>query len=94
MKKLTTSLILACGNLVLVGLGYLDNWKHISVPEHLPRAISLWPGVISLVVIPFLVLATLGFAIRDLVRPGNRWQGILALVLSVPIGVMYSMTSF
>lgn len=94
MKKLSTSLILACGNLVLVGLGYLDNWKHISVPEHLPRAISLWPGVISLVVIPFLVLATLGFAIRDLVRPGNRWQGIVALVLSVPIGVMYSMTRF
>lgn len=94
MKTLTTSLVLACTNLVLVGLGYLDNWKHILLPEHLPRAISLLPGVISLVVIPFLALATVAFAIRDLVRPGNRWQGVIALVLSVPIGVMYSMTSF
>jgi hypothetical protein len=94
MKRLTTSLILACANLVLVGLGYLDNWKHISVPEHLPRAISLWPGVISLVVIPFLVLATLSFAIRDLVRPGNRWQGVLALVSAVPIAVIYSTARF
>lgn len=90
MKRLTTSLILACTNLVFVGLGYLDNWKHILVPEHLPRAISTWPGVLSLVVIPFLVLATLGFAIRDVVRPGNRWQGVLALLLAAPIAVIYS----
>jgi hypothetical protein len=93
MKKLTTSLVLAGANLVLLGVGYLDNWKHI-VPEHLPRAISAWPAAISLVVIPFLVLVTLGFAIRDLVRPGNRWQGALAVVLALPIGVIYSMARF
>ena len=93
MKKLTTSVVLACANLVVVGVGYLDNWKHI-VPEHLPRAFSGWPGAISLVVIPFLVLATLGFAIRDLVRPGNRWQGALAVVLALPIAFIYTMPRF
>ncbi len=93
MKKLTTSLVLACANLVLLGVGYLDNWKHI-VPEHLPRAISGWPAAISLVVIPFLVLVTLGFAIRDLVRPGNRWQGAIALLLAAPIAVIYSTARF
>jgi len=93
MKKLTTSLVLAFVNLVLVGVGYLDSWKHI-LPEHLPRATSVWPAAIALVVIPFLVLVTLGFAIRDLVRPGNRWQGALAVVLAAPIGVIYSMARF
>lgn len=93
MKKLTTSLVLAWANLVLLGVGYLDNWKHI-VPEHLPRAISGWPAAISVVVIPFLVLATLGFAIRDLVRPGNRWQGLIALLSATPIAVIYSTARF
>lgn len=86
MKRITTSLFLACANFLLVGLGYLDDWKHI-LPER-PQAI--WPAVISFVVIPFLVLATSGFAIRDLVRPGHRWQGAIALLLAAPIAVIYS----
>ena len=94
MKKLTTSLLLACFNLALLGLGFLDNWKHISLPGPLPRVFPSWPGVISLIVIPFLVLATLGFAIRDLVRPGNRWQGVLAVVLAIPVGIIYSIARF
>lgn len=87
MKMLTTSLVLACANVLLIGMLFLGRWTHIRGLENLP-------GVISLVVVPSLVLATLGFAITDLVHPGSRWQGILALVLSVPIGVMYSMRSF
>jgi hypothetical protein len=90
---MTTSLGLACANPMLLGVGYLDNREHI-VPEHLPRAISEWPAAISVVVIPFLALATLAFAIRDLVRPGNRWQGVIALLLFAPIAVIYWTVSF
>jgi hypothetical protein len=89
MKRLTTSTVLACANLVLVSFGYLDNWKHILIPEHLPRAISLWPEVVGFVVIPFLVLATLGLAIRDLFRPGVRGQAVIALILTGPIFYIY-----
>jgi hypothetical protein len=88
MKKIATSIILACANLALLGLGYLDDWKHVF--RHLPAIISILPLVIAFVVIPFLFLATVGFAIRDLSRRGSRWQAVLAFLLSVPIGIIYS----
>ena len=94
MTKLTTSLVLACANVVLVTVGYLNNWKHVLVPDRLPGELALLPGAVSLVVIPFLVLTTLGFAIRDLIRIDNRWQAVVALLLSVPIGVIYATTGF
>jgi hypothetical protein len=88
MKKVATSIILACANLALLGLGYLDDW--IDVYRHLPAAISILPLVIAFVVIPFLFLATVCFAIRDLSRAGSRWQAVFAFILSVPIGIIYS----
>jgi hypothetical protein len=94
MRKPATSLALAIANVVLLGLGYLDNWKHVLSSEHLPPKISLALGVISVVVIPFLVLLTVGFAIRDFVRVNTRWEAVLALFLSVPIGILYALTSF
>jgi hypothetical protein len=88
MKKVATSIIVACANLALLGLGYLDDW--IDVYRHLPATISIFPMVIAFVVIPFLFLATVGFAIRDIFCRGKRWQAFLAILLSVPIGVIYS----
>jgi len=89
MKKAATSVVLACANLVLFGLGYLDD-NCISLYRHLPQAISILPLVVAFVVIPLLFLATLGFAIRDLFRSGLSWHAIVAIVLCVPIGIVYS----
>lgn len=87
MKKASTSIILACANLALLGLGYLDDWIHLS--RHLPSAISIAPLVIAFVAIPFLLLAAVGFSVRDLFRATFRWQAICALILSIPIAIIY-----
>ena len=88
MKKVATSTILACANLALLGLGYLDDW--IDAYRHLPGTISILPMVTAFVVIPLLFLATVAFAIRDLFRRGDRWQAVLAFLCSVPVGIIYS----
>ena len=88
MQKVATSIVLACANLALFGLGYLEDWKHLS--RHLPATISILPLVIAFVVIPFLFAATVLFSVRDLLRSGTRWQACLAIVLSIPVGIIYS----
>lgn len=87
MKKIATSMILACANLSLLCIGYLDDWTHFL--GHLPSVISILPLVIAFVVIPFLLLATIVFAIKDFFRTTGRWQAVCALILSLPIGIIY-----
>jgi hypothetical protein len=93
MKRVATSIVLACANLVLVGLGYVlafvDSWKHV-LPEELPAPISLLPGLIVFVVIPLLGLATVVIAIKDLFRAGTRWQAVIACILFIPVAIIYS----
>ena len=86
---LANSVLLALGNVVLIALLYLGQWGHIRY-----GSLENLVGVLPIVVVPFLVLVTLIFAARDLLRPQTRWQAVLALVLSVPIGVLYSLKSF
>lgn len=90
MRKLATSLILASVNAVLVGSGYLMDWTHTP----LPQSLSLAAGVIALIVIPLLVLATIVFALRDLASVGSRLQAAVALALALPVGILYTLTSF
>ena len=45
--------------------------------------------VVYFICIPFIALATVIFATRDLLCPGVRLQGLLALGLTVPIVVWY-----
>jgi hypothetical protein len=83
MKKLALSVILACLNLLLIGLYFLGSWKHVGCCD--------WgsPGnIILLAVVPVVLLASLVFIVRDLIRATTRLQAILALVLSVPSAIM------
>jgi len=94
MKKLTTSLVLALLNLLLFSSGYLGQYLPHFLGRYIARLGNI-PSVSALIVvvyisgIPFIVLATVIFAIRDLLHPGTRLQALLALVLTVPIVVWY-----
>jgi hypothetical protein len=81
MKRITTSIVLGCANLIGVGLEYLADSKHKQLPYSILLTFS--------VAFPFILFATIGFAIRDLIRPDTRWQAIIALALSIPIGIIY-----
>jgi hypothetical protein len=72
--KIATSLVLASLNLFLVGVFW--SLIHINHPD---AAI-----VVEMVLVPLLLLATLVFLVRDLIKPSNRLHALLALLLSVP----------
>jgi hypothetical protein len=76
MKRLAMSQILACTNLVMVGAiwGVIDAW---------------WVTAIQRGIIPLLLLATVGCAIRELFRTKTRWHALSALMLSVPVSFLY-----
>jgi hypothetical protein len=59
------------------------------LPKQLPYPILVWLGVTLPAVVPLLLLATVGFAIRDLFRRSTRWQAMVALALSILIGIIY-----
>jgi hypothetical protein len=83
MKRLAISVILASLNLLLIGLYFLASWRKIGCCG--------WgsPGnILLLAVVPVVLLASLVFVIRDLIRPPTRLQAILALVLLVPSAIM------
>jgi hypothetical protein len=94
MKKLTTSLVLALLNLLLLSLGYLGQYmphflgRYIAPLENIPFVFALIV-VVYVSGIPFIVLATIIFAIRDILHPDTRLQALLALVLTVPIVAWY-----
>lgn len=80
MMKIATSLILACLNLLLVGVA-----RALIYLNHLDAAI-----VIEMVFLPVLLLATVVFILRDLIRPGTRLYALLAILLSVPGALLVS----
>jgi hypothetical protein len=88
MKKVATSIVLACLSFIVVGLEYLADRTHI-IPNQLPYFIVVWVGATLPAVFPLVLAATIGFAIRDLFRPDTRWQAVIALALSIPIGILY-----
>ncbi len=88
MKKVATSIVLACASLIVVGLEYLADRTHI-FPGRLPYSIAVWVGVVLPAVFPLILFATIGFAIRDLFCPDTRWQAMIALALSISVGVLY-----
>jgi hypothetical protein len=79
-RKITTGLatseLLACTNLLLVGViyGFIDG----------PIV-----SAIQFVVIPAVLLATVVSAARDFLDPMTRLHSAVALALSVPVGFMY-----
>jgi hypothetical protein len=83
MKKLTISVVLACLNLLVIGLYFLARWTHVGC-----CSLGSPANVLIMAVAPVVLLASVIFTVRDLIRPPTRLQAILALVLSVPAAVM------
>ena len=83
MKKLAISVVLACLNLLVIGLYFLGRWTHIGC-----CSLGSPANVLAMAVAPVVLLASLVFIVRDLIRPPTRLQAILALVLSVPSALL------
>lgn len=79
MKKLADALILALLNVLLVGTVIITDYFHVNIPY----------GFVTLPVVAALLLLTLGFALRDLLRKKNRNQVFVALSLTLPIIYIY-----
>jgi hypothetical protein len=86
MKKVAPSIVLACANFIVLGLEYIAD---LMLPKQLPYSVILWLGTTLPALVPLLLFATVGFAMRDVFRPSTRWQAIAAFVLSVFIGIVY-----
>ena len=83
------SLILASANLLLIGVLFVFDWIPTDCCMLGILAFFIW-----FVVVPFLFLTSLFFVIKDLVQRRARWQVVLALILSVAIGVMRFFTRY
>ena len=83
VRRLSISFVLTSGSLFLLGL--VDFGLYVQM-----RCCSLRSSakILGTAIVPLLILASVAFAIRDILRPSTRWQAALALILSVPIGVM------
>jgi hypothetical protein len=83
MKKLAISVVLASLNLLVIGLYFLGSRTHVGC-----CSLGSPANILIMAVAPVVLLASLIFIVRDLIRPPTRLQAILALVLSVPSAVM------
>jgi len=79
MKRPASALVLALLNLLLVGIGIVTDRFHVTIPY----------GLAALPLVLALLLLTLGFALRDLLRKKDRSQVIVALGLTLPIIYIY-----
>jgi hypothetical protein len=82
-KKLAISVFLACLNLLVIGLYFLGSWTHTGC-----CSLGSPANVLIMVVAPVVLLASVFFIVRDLLRPLTRRQAVLALALSVPSAIM------
>ena len=79
MRSPADSLILACADLAVTGFGYVSDCLHIG-NSFIGAIMTYMPILAS----PVLLLATVIYLPRDLVRRGTRLQALAAVVLSVP----------
>ena len=79
MKRPADSVILASADLILTGLAYMGVWLRIGC-----CSLGSPASVLGMVVVPVVLLISLFFVVRDLIRPHTRVQGIVALVLLIP----------
>jgi hypothetical protein len=83
MKKLAISVVLACLNLLLIGLSFLGRWTHVGC-----CSLGSPANILAMTVVPVVLLASLVFLVRDLIRPPTRLQALFALVLSIPSAIL------
>lgn len=83
MKRLSTSVILAGANLVVICLYFLGSWTHTGC-----CSLGSPANILAMVVVPIVLLASLFFVVRDLIRPPTRLQAVLALILSIPSALL------
>jgi len=79
MKRPATALIIAVVNVLLVGAGIITDALHAKIPY----------GYVALPLAVALLLLTLGFALKDLLRKRDRNQAFVALGLTLPIIYIY-----
>ena len=79
MGMLADSAILASANLAVILVTGLMRLTHVGC-----CSLGQPASILVLVVSPVLLLFTLGYSVRDLVRRRTRLQAVIALVLSVP----------
>ena len=84
MARIATSLMLALLNLLLLGAF----WSFVA-SNHADAAI-----LVQMVLVPSLLSATLLFVIRDFIKPSTRTQAFLAILLSIPSGLLVSLAKF
>jgi Sec-independent protein secretion pathway component TatC len=82
MNKLVISEVLAGVNLLVVIVLFL-------CVRYVPLDHPMFTAT-QFVIIPALLIATIAFAVRDFLRTSTRVQSLAALVLSVPVGFIYS----
>jgi uncharacterized membrane-anchored protein len=86
MKMPADSLLLASTNLTVIGLiRLLDHFGCCRLGGRAEVIGFLAPLILVLLVPPTLLLFTVGYAVKDIVRRGTRLQALLALVLSIPV---------
>ena len=83
MRMPAGSLMLASANLAVVGVTRLMELTHIGC-----CTLGGPANVLGMLVSPILLFFTVGYAVRDVFRRGTRLQAFLALVLSIPSGML------
>ena len=79
MRFPADSLILACANLAVTRCGYVSDFLHIG-----NSLVGTMMTYMPILASPVLLLATVIYLPRDLIRRGTRFQALAAVALSVP----------
>ena len=79
--------MLAIANLLFLGLSLLLKWMHIGC-----CTLGSPANVLAVIIVPGVLLISVYFVARDLMRRSTRKQAVLALALSMPdIVILFSM---
>jgi hypothetical protein len=83
MKMPADSVIVASVNILLIGICFLARMTQIGC-----CMLGSPANVLATVVVPILLLVSVFFVARDLIRPQTRLQAALALALSIPSAIL------
>ena len=89
MKMPADSVLVATINLVLIGTYLAQRQTHIGC-----CGLGSPANVIATVLVPTVLLVSIFFVVKDLLRPSTRLQAIVAVVLSAPSAWVISSIHF
>ena len=82
MNKFAMSLVLSLLNIPLLGIYFIANWLRFACCQWGSPA-----NVILLAIVPVVLVASIVFIVRDLMRPPSRVKAVIALALAIPIAI-------